>query len=217
MIVTDLLQSLFHLIFIGFPTTFWQVRGPWKQVIQEGTVCVIFVLRYLGQQMLHVVIDFQPICLRSFCDAVNYGAGLCPADGVDQPPVVLPDTKTAQGGFRCVVIQRDFAIIQEDTQVPFLVYGICEGFPCLGFWRDFALVCFYPCKIDVNQRFQLQLSPMLPFHRLQACKFIVKFIYSPDLFQGVIRKRSLTFFFIPDGFQGFRIFASGMGLIPVLE
>ena len=110
MIVTDLLQSLFHLIFIGFPTTFWQVRGPWKQVIQEGTVCVIFVLRYLGQQMLHVVIDFQPICLRSFCDAVNYGAGLCPADGVDQPPVVLANTKTPQCGLCCVIVQGDFTI-----------------------------------------------------------------------------------------------------------
>ncbi len=91
------------------------------------------MLRYFGQQMLHAVIDFQLICLRSFCDAVNYGAGLCPADCVNQPPVVLPDTKTSQGGFRCAVIQRDFTIIQEYTQVPFLVYGICEGFSVWDF------------------------------------------------------------------------------------
>lgn len=217
MIIADLPHSLFHLIFIRAPTMLRQIWRPWEQIIQEKQVCVIFVFRYLGQQMLHVIIDFQPICFRGFCDSVNYGAGLCPADCIDQPPVVLPDTKTTQSAFRCIVIQRDFAINQENTQVPFLVYGICEGFPCLEFWQDFALVSFYPCKIGVNQRFQLQLSPILPIHRLQACKLIVKFIYGPDLFQGIIRKRTLTFFFIPDGFQGFRILASGMRLIQLLR
>ena len=49
----------------------------------NGLCCVIFVLWHLSQQMLCVVIDFQLICFRSFCDAVNYGAGLCSADCVD--------------------------------------------------------------------------------------------------------------------------------------
>jgi len=79
--------------------------------------------------------------------------------------------------------------------------------------RNFLLEAydgFFPCKTGACQRFQLQLSPMLPFHRPQACKPAVRFIYGPGLFQGIIRRRSLTFFFIPDGFQGFRMLASGM-------
>ena len=60
MIVTDLLQFLFHFIFIGFPTLLWQVWRPWEQVFQKIKVCVVFVFRYLGQEILYIFIDFQP-------------------------------------------------------------------------------------------------------------------------------------------------------------
>ena len=55
--------------------------------------------------MLHIVIDFQTICLRSFSDAVDDGAGFRPADGVDQVPVVFSDAEAPQRGFGCVVVQ----------------------------------------------------------------------------------------------------------------
>ncbi len=104
-IIAGLLLFLFYFIFIGFPAVLWQIRRPRKQVIQKRKVCVVFVFRYLCQKMLHIVIDFQTICLRSFSDAVDYGAGFRPADGIDQPPVVLADTKAPQRGFGCIVVQ----------------------------------------------------------------------------------------------------------------
>ena len=110
MIVTDLLQFLFHFIFIGFPTLLWQVWRPWEQVFQKISVCVVFVFRYLSQQIFHIFIDFQSICFCGFHDAVDYGAGFGPADGVDQPPVVLANTKTPQCGLCCVIVQGDFTI-----------------------------------------------------------------------------------------------------------
>lgn len=94
MIVTDLLQFLFHFIFIGFPTLLWQVWRPWEQVFQKISVCVVFVFRYLSQEILHVFIDFQIVCLSSFGNAVDNRAGSGSADGVDQLPVVPSDTKT---------------------------------------------------------------------------------------------------------------------------
>ncbi|KAI4451632.1 hypothetical protein C823_006192 [Eubacterium plexicaudatum ASF492] len=93
MIVTDLLQFLFHFIFIGFPTLLWQVWRPWEQVFQKISVCVVFVFRYLSQEILHVFIDFQIVCLSSFGNAVDNRAGSGSADGVDQLPVVPSDTK----------------------------------------------------------------------------------------------------------------------------
>ena len=94
MMVTDLLQFLFHFIFIGFPTLLWQVWRPWEQVFQKISVCVVFVFRYLSQEILHVFIDFQIVCLSSFGNAVDNRAGSGSADGVDQLPVVPSDTKT---------------------------------------------------------------------------------------------------------------------------
>ncbi len=180
--VTDLLQSLFHFILIGFPTSLQQVWRPWEQVIQKIKVCVVFVFRYLGQEILYIFIDFQIVCFCSFCNAVDYGAGFGPADGIDQPPVMLSDAKTPQCGFCRIVVQGDFTVFQKYAQISFLIYGIGEGFSCLGFWQDFIPVVFYPLKISVNQGGQLQLPPVLPFLRRKPRQLIVKFIDRPDLF-----------------------------------
>jgi hypothetical protein len=56
--VTDLLQFLFYFILIGFPASLRQVWRPWEQVIQKIKVCVVFVFRYLGQEILYMFIDF---------------------------------------------------------------------------------------------------------------------------------------------------------------
>ncbi len=127
MIVTDLLQFLFHFIFIGFPTLLWQVWRPWEQVFQKISVCVVFVFRYLSQEILHVFIDFQIVCLSSFGNAVDNRAGSGSADGVDQLPVVPSDTKTTQCGFCCIVVQRDFTVFQKYAQISFLIHGIGIG------------------------------------------------------------------------------------------
>ena len=82
MMVTDLLLSLFHFILIGFPTALRQVWRPWEQVIQKISVCVVFVFRYLVQEILHVFIDFQVVCFCSFGNAVDNGAGFGSADGI---------------------------------------------------------------------------------------------------------------------------------------
>ena len=153
MIVTDLLQFLFHFIFIGFPTLLWQIWRPWEQIIQKITVCVVFVFGYLSQEMLHIFINFQTVCFCSFGNAVDYGAGSGSPDGVDQPPVVLSDTKTAQCGFCRIVVQGDFTVFQKYAQISFLIHGIAKSFSCLGFWQNFILVFFYPHKISVNQGF----------------------------------------------------------------
>ena len=153
MMVTELLQFLFHFIFIGFPTLLWKVWRPWEQVIQKISVCVVFVFRYLSQEILHVFIDFQIVCLSSFGNAVDNRAGSGSADGVDQLPVVPSDTKTAQCGFCRIVVQGNFTVFQKYAQISFLIHGIGKGFSCLGFWQDFTLVFFYPHKISVNQGF----------------------------------------------------------------
>ena len=181
MIVTDLLQFLFHVILIGFLASLRQVWIPWEHVIQKIKVCVVFMFRYLGQEVLYILIDFQIVCFCSFSNAVDYGAGSGSADGIDQPPVVLSDTETAQRGFCRIVVQGDFAVFQKYAQISFLVYGIGEGLSCLGFWQDFTLVFSYPLKISVNKGFELHLPPVLPFLWRKPCQLIVKFIYSPNL------------------------------------
>lgn len=108
--------------------------------------------------MEDIIIDFQSIYICCFNNTVDNGAGFCPADGIDQPPVVLSDTKAAQCEFCCIVVQRNFTVFQKYGQVTFLIHGIYEGFPSLGLWQDFILLFFFPHKKSVNQRFDFQLS-----------------------------------------------------------
>ncbi len=179
--VTDLLQFLFHFILIGFPASLRQVWRPGEQVFQKIKVCVVFVFRYLGQEILYIFIDFQIVCFCSFSYAVDYGTGLSSTDGIDQPPVVLSNAETAQCGFCRIVVQGNFTVFQKYAQIFFLVYRIGESFSCLGFWQDFILVFFYPLKICVNQGVQLQLPPVLPLCWCKLCQIIVQFIDRPDL------------------------------------
>ena len=217
MIITDLLHSLFYFIFIRFPAMLRQILRPWEQVIQERQVCVIQVFRYLCQEMLHIFIDFYPICFCGFRDAVDDCTGFRSTDSVYKTPVVFPDTEPTKGGFCCVVIHWDFAIIQKYAQVCFLVYGIDERLPGLGFWRHFTLMFFCPCKISIHQRLYFHLPPVLPFLWLQTLQFMIKFIDCPDLLYGIIRKCAFSLVLIFYGFQGIRVFASCMRLIRELE
>lgn len=62
------------------------------------------MFRYLGQEILYIFIDFQIVCFCSFCNAVDYGAGSGSTNGIDPPPVVLSNAKTAQCGFCRIVV-----------------------------------------------------------------------------------------------------------------
>lgn len=75
----------------------------------------------------------------------------------------------------------DFTVFQKHPQKPLLVQGVAECGSSLGFRQDFILMLFYPRKISVNQRLDLQLPPVLPFSGLQPRQLIVNFINSPDL------------------------------------
>ncbi|MDE7274275.1 MAG: hypothetical protein K2N95_14705 [Lachnospiraceae bacterium] len=46
MIVTDLLQFLFHFILVGFPTSLRQVWRPWEQVFQKISGAVYGAVAY---------------------------------------------------------------------------------------------------------------------------------------------------------------------------
>lgn len=96
--------------------------------------------------MLHVFIDFKAIFLCRFRDAIDDGAGLGTAYGVDQPPIMLPDAEAAQRGLGRIVVQQDFAIFEEHPQVFLLVQGIRDAFP-----RFFVLYGFQHIRIFASR------------------------------------------------------------------
>ena len=94
MIETDLLQSLSHFSFSGFPAVRRQVRRPREQVIQKSAVPVIQMLRDLREKIFKIIIRFQSVGFRCFCNAIDDGAGLCPCDRIDHHPVFLTDAES---------------------------------------------------------------------------------------------------------------------------
>ena len=53
------------------------------------------------------------IRLCCFRDTVDDRTGLCTVNTVDQLPCMFVQAEAAQSPFRCVIIKRDFTIIQE--------------------------------------------------------------------------------------------------------
>lgn len=94
MIDKDLLQSLFHFSFSGFPAVRRQVRRPREQILQKSAILVIQMLGDLREKMFKIIIRFQTIGFRCFCNAIDYGAGLCPCDRIDHHPVLLTNAES---------------------------------------------------------------------------------------------------------------------------
>ena len=148
MIETDLLQSLSHFSFSEFPAVRRQVRRPREQLFQESTVRVIQMFRDLREKMLKIIIRFQAVGLRCFCDAIDDGAGLCPCDRIDHHPVLLTDAESPDRLLGGIIVHRDFPVIQEHFQVSFLVDRVLEAFPGLALLRHLREIFFY-CSMGV--------------------------------------------------------------------
>ena len=144
MIDTDLLQSLFYFSFSGFPAVRQQVRRTREQIFQKSTVPVIQMLRDLREKMFKIIIWFQSVGFRCFCNAIDYGTGLCPCDRIDHHPVLLTDAESPDRLLGGIIVHRNLSVIEEHFQVSFLVDGVLEAFPGLALLRHFSLTAFPP-------------------------------------------------------------------------
>ena len=151
MIDTDLLQSLLHFSFSGFLAVRRQVRRPWERIIQKSTILVIQMLRDLGEKIFKIIIRFQSVGFRCFCNAIDYGAGLCPCDRIDHHPVLLTDAESPDRLLGGIIVHGNFSVIEEHFQVSFLVDGVLEAFPGLALLRHLREIFFYPREIDLHQ------------------------------------------------------------------
>ena len=151
MIDKDLLQSLFHFSFSGFPAVRRQVRRPREQILQKSTILVIQMFGDLREKMFKIIIRFQTIGFRCFCNAIDYGAGLCPCDRIDHHPVLLTNAESPDRLLGGIIVHGNLSVIEEHFQVSFLVDGVLEAFPGLALLRHFREVFFYPHEIGLHQ------------------------------------------------------------------
>ena len=66
-----------------------------------------------GQDVFQITERTQVIRLCGFRNAVDDRTGFCAIDTVNQLPCMFVQAEAAQRPFRCVIIKRDFAVIQE--------------------------------------------------------------------------------------------------------
>ena len=66
-----------------------------------------------SQDVFQITERTQVIRLCCFRNAVDDRTGFCAVDTVDQLPCMFVQAEAAQRTFRCVIIKRDFAVIQE--------------------------------------------------------------------------------------------------------
>ena len=109
------------------------------------------MFRDLCEKMLKIIIWFQSVGFRCFCNAIDYGTGLCPCDRIDHHPILLTDAESPDRLLRSIIVHRDFSVIEEHFQVSFLVDGVLEAFPGLALLRHFWEIFFYPREIGLHQ------------------------------------------------------------------
>ena len=66
-----------------------------------------------SQDVFQIAEGIQVIRLCCFCDAVDDRTGFRAIDTVDQLPCMFVQAEATQRAFRCVIIKRDFTVIQE--------------------------------------------------------------------------------------------------------
>ena len=99
------------------------------QAIQKTAVSVIQMLRDLAEQVFKIIIRFQVVGFRCFCNTIYNGARFCPCNRIDHHPVLLADAESADRLLGGVVVHWDFSVIKEYLQVFFLVDGVIQPLP----------------------------------------------------------------------------------------
>lgn len=101
----------------------------------------------LCEKILKIIIRFQAIGFRCFCNAIDYSAGFCPCDRTDHHPVLLPDAKSPDRLLGGIIVHGNLSVIEEHFQVSFLVDRVLEVFSGLAFlWhlREIFQLLFLP-------------------------------------------------------------------------
>ena len=103
-----------HICCFGFaPADFRQLPRPRKQVFHKTVIRIFLMVLHHCQDIFQIAEGIQVIRLRCFCDAVDDRTGFCAVDTVDQLPCMFVQAEAAQRAFRCVIIKRDFTVIQK--------------------------------------------------------------------------------------------------------
>ena len=90
------------------------------------------VLQY-AQDVGQITERIQVVRLCCFRYAVDDRTGFRSIDTIDQLPCMFVQAEAAEGSFCCVVIQRNFTVIQEHVQCFFLIDTVIDPFQCFSF------------------------------------------------------------------------------------
>ena len=139
------------------------------------------------QDMVQITERIQVIRLCRFRYAVDDRAGFRTIDTVDQLPCMFMQAEAAERSLRCVIIERDFSIIQEHFQCLFLIDTVIDPFQCFPFGKTPSRLNFFcPRKESLHQRFDCHLPLFLSIIRFQRIQLIVQMIDGSDPLQCLI-------------------------------
>ena len=78
--------------------------------------------------MFKVRIRSQIVSLCAFREAVRYGAGFCAFNGIEEQPVLLPETERTDCSFGGRVVDRNISVSQEDFELRLVVQAVIQAF-----------------------------------------------------------------------------------------
>ena len=103
-----------HIRCFGFASAdFRQLLRPWKQIFHKTVIRIFLMILHHSQDVFQISEGIQVIRLCCFRNAVDDRTGFRTIDTVDQFPCMFVQAEAAQRPLCCIVIKRDFTVIQE--------------------------------------------------------------------------------------------------------
>ena len=153
------LEKLRFFIFTG--TCFLYQRWPWKKIIQKAEIIIVYVLRNLSEKQIKILKGIQSIYFGCFNQAVQDSTGFCSIGRFNQNKIFSTKSKWTDCLLGVVIVHRNVAIGEKDTQIFFLIDAVCKSFADGTVWGYLGIFLFYPCEISINFLRENKLTMLL--------------------------------------------------------
>ena len=102
------------------------------------------MLRNLSEKQIEVLKGIQSICFGCFNQAVQDSTGFGSIGRFDQNKIFPTKSKWTDCLLGVVIVHRDVAIGEKDTQMFFLIDAVCKSFADGTVWGYLGIFLFYP-------------------------------------------------------------------------
>lgn len=131
------------------------------------------MLRNLSEKQIKILKGIQIICFGCFNQSVQDNTGFGSIGRFNQNKIFPTKSKWTDCLLGVVIVHRNVAIGEKDTQIFFLIDAVCKSFADGTVWDYLGIFLFYPREISINFLRENKLTLLLAIRYRQIIKSII--------------------------------------------